>query len=313
MALRLPDRWIWDSWHADDGEHLHLFYLQAPRSLGDPDLRHWHASVGHAVSADLRRWTVVDDALHPGPAGAWDDLAIWTGSVIAHGGRWMMFYTGCSTRERGLVQRVGAAMSDDLHHWEKLPSNPLFEADARWYERLDPTRWHDEAWRDPWVFADADGRGFHALVTARVPHGPTWAAGVIGHAWSADLRTWEVRPPLTGPSGFGHLEVPQVAATDRGHLLLFSFDPSVLSHGDGAPSRRPSTYLAPAAGPLGPFALDRSAAVGPADTFAGRLVRDRAGRWQLVAFVNGGPDRFVGELTDPMPLDALWPLEPDHA
>jgi beta-fructofuranosidase len=310
MALRLPDRWIWDSWHVDDGERLHLFFLQAPRSLGDPDLRHWHATIGHAVSDDLRHWTVVDDALGPGPAGAWDDLATWTGCVIADGDRWMMFYTGCSTREDGLVQRIGAAVSDDLFDWDKLPGNPLIEADDRWYERLDPARWHDEAWRDPWVFAAPDGEGHHALITARVPHGPSWGAGVLGHAWSPDLRRWEVRPPLTGPSGFGQLEVPQIVATDAGDLLLFSFDPDGLPHGVGGPSRRSSTYAVPADGPLGPYAFARAVPVGTPGTFAGRLAPDRQGRLHLLTFVNNGAAGFVGEIADPIPLDAIWPREP---
>ena len=48
MALRLSDKWVWDSWIADTGREFHLFYLQAPRSLGDQLERHWHATVGHA-------------------------------------------------------------------------------------------------------------------------------------------------------------------------------------------------------------------------------------------------------------------------
>jgi beta-fructofuranosidase len=47
------------------------------------------------------------------------------------------------------------------------------------------------------------------------------ARGVIGHARSTDLLNWEVRPPVTQPAGFGHLEVPQVAVVDRQSLLLF--------------------------------------------------------------------------------------------
>ena len=80
MTLRLPDKWVWDFWLArSDGEH-HIFYLQAPRSLESPPRRHHHASIGHAVSRDLATWRVLPDALHPGPAGSWDDLATWTGS-----------------------------------------------------------------------------------------------------------------------------------------------------------------------------------------------------------------------------------------
>ena len=36
LVLESEQRWIWDSWIADDGEAFHLFHLQAPRSLGDP-------------------------------------------------------------------------------------------------------------------------------------------------------------------------------------------------------------------------------------------------------------------------------------
>ena len=40
MSFRLPDKWVWDFWFArHEGQH-HIFYLQAPRALGDPGLRH---------------------------------------------------------------------------------------------------------------------------------------------------------------------------------------------------------------------------------------------------------------------------------
>jgi beta-fructofuranosidase len=73
MTLRLPDKWVWDFWLAQDGPDYHIFYLQAPRLLGDPGLRHWNVSIGHAVSPDLRNWRVLPDALHPGSSGDWDD------------------------------------------------------------------------------------------------------------------------------------------------------------------------------------------------------------------------------------------------
>ena len=150
------------------------------------------------------------------------------------------------------------------------------------------------------------------LTTARVPDGPPWAAGVIGHAWSPDLRTWQVHPPLTGPSGSGQPEVPQVVATGPSHLLLFSFVPHGLRH--GGPARRVRTYFAPSRGPLGPYAIDRAVPVGPDATFAGRPIRDRRGRLHRVAFVNRGPGGFVGEVADPVPLDQLLPCERDgHA
>ncbi len=132
-----------------------MFYLQAPKNLEDPDLRHGSASIGHAVSPDLVSWTVVPDAIGPGPSGAWDDTATWTGSVIEHGGAWHMFYTGISSLEGGLVQRVGHATSFDLFEWTKDTRNPVIVADPRWYEGLDPTAWREHAWRDPWVFRES--------------------------------------------------------------------------------------------------------------------------------------------------------------
>ena len=136
--LRLEDRWVWDWWLADDGSRFHVFYLQAPKALGDQHLRHRNATVGHAVSDDLRDWHILPDALRPGPAGTWDDIATWTGSTIFHAGTWHMFYTGTSTAEGGRVQRIGLATSPDLVAWTKHPRNPLFEADPRWYEIEDP-------------------------------------------------------------------------------------------------------------------------------------------------------------------------------
>jgi beta-fructofuranosidase len=132
VPLRLSDRWIWDFWLARDGEAYHAFYLQAPHSLGDPELRHLNASVGHAVSGDLRGWRVLADALHPGRPGAWDERAVWTGCVIRHEGHWHMLYTGVRTDEKGPIeQRVDLATSTDLMSWRKHPDNPVIEADPR--------------------------------------------------------------------------------------------------------------------------------------------------------------------------------------
>ena len=49
-----------------------------------------------------------------------------------------MFYTGTSSAEGGLVQRIGLATSSDLITWTKHPDNPVMVADSRWYEGLDP-------------------------------------------------------------------------------------------------------------------------------------------------------------------------------
>jgi beta-fructofuranosidase len=97
-VLRLPDAWVWDFWLAEDRTSdqtdRHIFYLKASRALHDPDRRHLRASIGHAVSTDLRAWT---GSLLRGPDGSW-----------------YLFYTGVSIRGDALLQQIGLARSDDL-------------------------------------------------------------------------------------------------------------------------------------------------------------------------------------------------------
>jgi beta-fructofuranosidase len=309
MALRLADKWIWDFWIVRErGEH-HVFYLQAPRSLGKPALRHNHATIGHAVSTDLRSWRVLPDALHPGPDGSWDDQATWTGSAIAHGGRWYMLYTGVNRSERGMIQRIGLAVSDDLVRWQKHPSNPVLEVDPRWYELLDRTRWRDQSWRDPWLFRRPEDGSFHALVTARSRLGEPDAAGVVGHARSLDLREWEVLPPLTPGGDFAQVEAPQLVRLNGRYQILVS----CLAEDH---SRRRIERLG-TAGLTGTFAFSAKELLGPyspADAplvrpdgplgplYAGKLVESGAGRWHFMAFRGDGDRDFVGELIDPLPI-----------
>jgi beta-fructofuranosidase len=57
MALRLEDKWIWDSWYAFHGERYHAFYLHASRALGDPVRRHRNPIVGKRLPpARSFRW-----------------------------------------------------------------------------------------------------------------------------------------------------------------------------------------------------------------------------------------------------------------
>jgi beta-fructofuranosidase len=301
--LRLTGAWVWDFWLADDGRDFHLFFLQAPRDLGDPDARHHHVCVGHAASSDLRDWTVRCDAIRPAAGPAFDDIGTWTGSVIrGSDGTWFMFYTGIGSAERARKQRVGLATSGDLEHWTRYPGSPVSESDPRWYEQLQDAL-PGEAWRDPWVFADPGGDGWHMLLTARSREGPADQRGVLGYARSRDLVRWQAQPPLSRPgSGFGHLEVPQAELVDGRPLLIFS----CLATDMPAARRRAGAggiWCLPSPSLLGPFDTSRAVRMTGESLYSGRLVRDRAGQWVLLAFRNRGPDgRFVGELTDPMPV-----------
>ncbi len=309
--LRLPGAWVWDFWLADDGDRYHLFFLFASRALQDERRRHRRATIGHAISDDLRNWFQVSDALAAADGPAFDDVATWTGSVVrGPDGLWWLFYTGVTAVDGHLLQTVGAATSDDLEVWHKEPTSPLVTADGRWYERLtvrtDPRGavWQEEAWRDPWVFRDPGGDGWHMLTTARANRGSADDRGVIGHAVSPDLRRWEVRPPLSRPgSGFGHLEVPQVASVGGRPALLFSCLEVHLSAAHRATGATGGVWYVPTDSPTGPFDVAAARPLTDESLYAGRVVCDRSGQPVLLAFRYFDEARkFVGELADPMPV-----------
>jgi beta-fructofuranosidase len=305
VALVLPDRWVWDFWLARDGDTHHLFYLQAPTSLADPDRRHWNVSIGHATSTDLRRWTVLPDALGPADGPAWDDYTTWTGCVLQHEGTWWMFYTGTSRSEDGLVQRIGAATSPDLTTWDRVGRDPLLEADARWYEQLDRAVWHDQAWRDPWVVRDGDR--FHLFCTARVPHGEPRTRGVIGHAVSHDLLHWEVQPPVTEPGVFGEMEIPQVVQLRDRWVLLFSAPAASAEVEQSLPGVGiTGTHLLRAHGIAGPYSWDTHELVdgdARASRYGGKAVSSTGG-WQLLTWLmHDEHGQFVGAISDPRPVE----------
>ena len=301
--LELPDSWVWDSWTADDGDRFHQFFLFASRALIDPERRHRRASIGHAVSRDLRTWTRLPDALVRADAPAIDDVATWTGCTVrGDDGRWYLFYTALSDRPVSKTQRVALAVSDDLLEWTRMPS-VVVEADPRWY--ASGATGPEEPFRDPWVWKHDDGR-WHMLVTASAPGVPAGDQGVVGHAVSDDLLTWTVQPPLVGAGhGFGQLEVSQGLKLEGRWYLLFSCLPHEL-----APSRRAAAgdcgiWAARMAGPLGPVEIEDARVLTDGTRYAARAVRDRDGEWMLLPFENASDHGFVGRVADPLPLRPL--------
>ena len=304
--LRLPEAWVWDFWLVDDGDQYHLFFLYASRALHDPQARHYRASVGHAISDNLTAWSRVADALVRSDAPAFDDLAIWTGSVVRHpDGRWFMFYTGATLTAHGNVQTIGYATSTDLITWQKNSTNPILVADPRWYEKLADQQWQDEAFRDPWVMPDPNGNGWHMLLTARGNRGPSDERGVVGHATSTDLHSWTLQPPLSRPGqGFAAMEVLQYEEIDGQGLLMFSASITDVSDARRATGTKGGVWVATADGPLGPYQLADATQVTDDSQYVGRLIRDRVtGKWLLLTFRNfDAAGNFIGEITDPRPF-----------
>ncbi|MEM9435721.1 MAG: levansucrase [Pseudomonadota bacterium] len=304
--LALKDKWLWDSWYVRDGDLWHAYYLQAPKSIGDPDQRHWNVSYGHATSRDLVNWEHLGTCFRPAGGPAWDDYTTWTGSVLrGHDGQWHLFYTGTSREGGGKHQKLGHAVSNDLHNWERVGSGLILDRDER-YEEFREGRWHDRAFRDPWVMRDPDGDRWIMYFTARNARvESTFEAGAIGFATSPDLFTWTLEDPVfTG--GFGELEVPQVFEWGGTWYCLFCTGDSFWSDSARAliGTPRAGNHYLVGDGPRGPWRLASGPLLDPA-TYAGRVVDDGTAR-HLLGFVlpePGGP--FPGIISDPAPLTRL--------
>ncbi len=57
---------------------------------------------------------------------------------------------------------------------------------------------------------------------------------------------------------------------------------------------------------LGPWDIENARPILVPDLYSARIVRDRAGEWQVLGFIDGSErGAFVGEISDPIPLRSL--------
>lgn len=311
MTIAIDGKWLWDSWYVHDGKVWHGYFLQADRSLGDPDLRHFNVSQGHATSTDLSTWTHHGTTFAPSTTPAWDDYTTWTGSVVrGDDGLWHLFYTGTTRAERGMYQRIGHATSTDLHNWTRVGDGlclDLTGPNADCYETDHIVgHWHDRAMRDPWVMRNPDG-GWLMYFTARAPGIPEPnAGGAIGFATSPDLMTWTLCPPVfTG--GFGQLEVPQVFRQGEHWYCLFctsSVHWSTQYRATNPQSPVTGSHYLIADHPRGPWRIapgDFLDGADPCRRYAARIV-DTPDGLRILGFADGGKARFGGYVMDPEPV-----------
>jgi beta-fructofuranosidase len=142
------------------------------------------------------------------------------------------------------------------------------------------------------------------LITARATDGPMDDRGVVGHAWSANLVDWELRAPLSRPGqGFGQLEVTQVEIVDGRPVVLFSCLAKDMAGYRRIPGVSGGVWAARGETLLGPWDIAGARPVTDSTLYSGRLIRDRGGRWQFLAFHHDHADgSFVGEIADPRPI-----------
>jgi beta-fructofuranosidase len=312
----IPEQhYLWDFWLVSprewEGDSLyHMYYLQAPRTLSDSNMRHGIATVGYAVSHDLRQWKHCGTVLEAGLPGSWDDRAIWTGSVTILDGLAYMFYTALSLADRAPVQRIGLAISTDLRRWERHPDNPLLEVDTRWYEEQGTERWQAQTWRDPYVVYSIDEEMYYMFLSARVKDGPSDGRGVIGLARSVNLLSWEVLPPVSIPGDFTEMEVPQVVPLNGRYYLLFCVTKHAaarLSPSDGRGWAGTHYLVADKlTGPYRPLTDDPLVADAVGTYYAGKLVLGSEGKLFFIAWRQWDKEgKFCGGLSGPAEVHIL--------
>jgi beta-fructofuranosidase len=237
MAWFPQNKYIWDFWFAwDHSQQLHLFYLQASQldCRFNPDARHDRASVGHAILTDWGWQEICPDQpalTRSTERDAWDDLAIWTGSIIQSplADRYYLFYTSrrkadvptWTPHEWQRPQNIGVATSRDLQHWQREPNNLVIPNPGLKGE------FDGVNWRDPYVIYHAEDHLFYAFICAHTA-GNQDAGGIVAYVTSPDLVHWTSAPQVLLTSrDFYQMEVPQIFWRDRGDgcrqlYLLFS-------------------------------------------------------------------------------------------
>ncbi|MEM6504224.1 MAG: hypothetical protein AAF711_02020 [Planctomycetota bacterium] len=188
--LQLPNQQIGDAWFFVHDDTCHAYFLTCPMHVK----RHTLWDVGHATSRDLKSWDYLGLCFERAPEPAWD-ATLATGAVVEWDGRFVMAYTGHRTA------RVGVALSDDLHHWERLSDAPVTAPEAPHYALVSHGFRTHTHWRDPGLFTH-DGFLYHAVCASRSdPPPPTGR-----HVGTADIdRSGALADPVpiaAGPQGF---------------------------------------------------------------------------------------------------------------
>ena len=122
---------------------FHLFHLIIPN----------HDYIAHASSVDGINWKREKNALFVGNPGEWDDDMLWTMHVSKKEESYEMYYTGLARKDRGVIQKIGRAKSNDLIEWTKECVNGLpLESNGPFYESRsnNPRKWL--SFRDPYFF-----------------------------------------------------------------------------------------------------------------------------------------------------------------
>lgn len=203
----------WEIGDIDVFQHdgiYHLFHLIIPN----------HDYIAHAISNDGVSWKRVNNALFVGHPGSWDDDMLWTMHAASYQDKFYMFYTGLSLRDKGSMQKIGIAVSDDLMEWTKVTDQRFpARSQAPYYEDLsnNPRQWL--SFRDPFYYSE-EGRHF-LFVCARAAEGPFSRRGCVATLELCKDRLVSL-PPILYPRMYDDVECPCVFKMKDKYYLIGS-------------------------------------------------------------------------------------------
>lgn len=166
------------------GDAWHVFYQRTPNGPFKT-LMHW----GHMTSRDLLVWENQPDALMPELQSddfGFDIKGIWSGHVIADGGKAFAFYTSVNHGDRLAASNPGVAMavSEDpqLRDWTK--AGPILNSRGA------------RDMRDPFLWKE--GGTWHMIIGAALETG----GGLLHYVLEPGDKggRWQPRPRFTDPS-----------------------------------------------------------------------------------------------------------------
>jgi predicted GH43/DUF377 family glycosyl hydrolase len=85
----------------------------------------------HSFSIPSLEFFPENPVVQEGPKGAWDQIDVFPGAVLAEGKHFYMYYDGDYEYfppgiDTEILHRIGIATSSDLEHWTKFEKNPVF-------------------------------------------------------------------------------------------------------------------------------------------------------------------------------------------
>jgi levansucrase len=225
-----------------------IFSLVAPRNVPFGD-RHWYARIGYFFARDGKSWRYGGNVL---PGDVRFGSREWAGSAVLNGDQVNMFYTASggdnappgenTNPQQRLATASGRIRADSNGVWFTGFRNQkiILEPEGELYQTLDQSRAGPiiYAFRDPFAFRDpGDGQvyllfegntggaaGTHTCGERElgpvppghsVPPDSRYFTGNIGlaRATSANLRRWELLPPLLSANCVNQ-------QTERPHLVV---------------------------------------------------------------------------------------------